>query len=217
MSHSQPGHPGRTRSDTSPWAPLLRGEAIEEYFEGTSFPPPDPERASRVARAIAQLNCPAERQTLYFVMTSRHEDDQVGVRALAVCPAAVMPVLIAVAVAKGHKAAPLIRDSRTLAVNGVPPDDRLVLRKFPGPEQQPNADDGPLDALALRTLITGAPILDRARTVFDCELVHHFDLEADHEMYIGLVLDARPAPPRPQIADTQDGRSARPDITPPWS
>jgi len=210
-----PGRPGREQSESSPWSSLLNGEGIEPYFEGASYPPPDAQRAARVARAVARLNEPA-RESMRYVMTSRHEDEQTGVRALSVCPAAVTPVLIAVSVAKGHAVAPLIRDSRSFAINGVSIDDRFVIRKFPGAYQEAPSDDGPLDALALRALITGAPALARAKLVFDCELVHHFDLEADHEMYIGLVLDAWSTASLQHDGTPLGDPDPSPGISPPW-
>mgnify|MGYP006281718153 FL=1 len=202
-------------SEPSPWSPLRSGESIGAYFEGASYPTPDAARAARVADAVAGLADP-DREAMRFIMTSRYEDDQAGVRALAVSPAAVAPVLIAVSVSKGHAVAPLIRDSRAFAVNGVAADDLLVVRKFPAPGEDPANDDGPLDAMALRSLVTGAPALSRANLVFDCELVHHFDLEADHEMYIGLVLDARAAARRDDRPGPDGSPSIPPRVTPPW-
>lgn len=52
-----------------------------------------------------------------------------------------------------------------------------------------------LDALETFTLDTGAPCLSRARACFDCEVVRHVDLEADHELFAGRVLRFRLAKP----------------------
>ena len=49
----------------------------------------------------------------------------------------------------------------------------------------------PFDALAVLTLETGAPILRTSPVAFDCEVVRHGDMDADHELYIGRVLAAR--------------------------
>ena len=46
----------------------------------------------------------------------------------------------------------------------------------------------PFDCLPLDRLVTGAPIVRRAAAAFDCEVVRHLDMEADHELYIGHVL-----------------------------
>src|SRR5437016_4844197 len=47
------------------------------------------------------------------------------------------------------------------------------------------------DWLEMERLSTGARVLKGAPTVLDCEIFRHLDLEADHELYIGLVVGAR--------------------------
>lgn len=39
--------------------------------------------------------------------------------------------------------------------------------------------------------MTGSPVLLRSIVAFDCEVVRHFDLEADHELFVGQVLASR--------------------------
>ena len=65
------------------------------------------------------------------------------------------------------------------------------------PDEQPNNNsseenfDDPFDALPLCKIRTGVPVIKRAAMAFDCEVVRHFDLEADHGMYIGLVVGVK--------------------------
>ncbi|MEM7756127.1 MAG: flavin reductase family protein [Planctomycetota bacterium] len=142
--------------------------------------PPSPE----VIEALGLLAPP-----LVGIMTSSYENDRTGLRVMSVQPCAVEPCLICVAVRKGHYIEPLMRDSHHFGLCLVEPTDRLALRKFP--EDPPADADDPFDAFSTIELVSGIPILNRGRAAFDCEVVRHFDLEADHEIYVGLVLDAK--------------------------
>lgn len=126
-----------------------------------------------------------------FVISSGFEGKRAGVLALSVSLCANEPLLIAVAMRKGHPIEPLIRDSRALAVCRIAPDDRLTPRVF---AQDHAHDADPFDALAVETLVTGAPVLSRAAMALDCEVVRHFDMEADCELFIGRVLAGRVYP-----------------------
>jgi flavin reductase (DIM6/NTAB) family NADH-FMN oxidoreductase RutF len=95
------------------------------------------------------------------------------------------PPLIAVAVKTGHWIEPLIRDSHVFAICRVNPAERLLLRKFA--ETSRPRDGDPFDCMATERLVTGAPIIAKSGLALDCEVVRHFDLEADHELFIGLV------------------------------
>lgn len=156
--------------------------------------------SSEVAGALPGLS------SRVFVMTSRYEDKRSGARVLSVQRCACSPLMIAVALRKGHVVETLIRDSHAFAVCEIAADDRLGLRKFPDRADEADGvvtddensgdreDSGladPFDALATKTLKTGAPVLARSPLVLDCEVMRHFDLEADHELYVGLVVDGR--------------------------
>lgn len=129
-----------------------------------------------------------------FVLTARFEGKRAGVIVRSVQPAADQPPLVCVAVRKGHWIEPVIRDSHAFAVCKVAAGDGLMLRKFA--ETSRPRDGDPFDCVQTTRLVTGSPILSRAPLALDCEVVRHFDLEADHELYIGLVvachLGARP-------------------------
>lgn len=124
-----------------------------------------------------------------YIMTAAYEDQRHGMRVLSVQQCGIEPRLIAVAARKGHPIEPIVRDSHAFAVCKVHESQKLVLRKFstdPDPE-----DTDPFDAFNVETLRTGSPVLARSLAVFDCEVVRHFDLEADHEIFVGLVIAAR--------------------------
>lgn len=132
-----------------------------------------------------------------FVITAAHGDARAGVVVKSVQACADEPTLISVAVRKGHAIEPLIRDSHVFAICWIEEDDLLTQRIFAvdAPVELDAQDQhDPFAAIAVETLATGAPVLTRARLVLDCSVVRHFDLEADHELYIGQVVAARTEP-----------------------
>jgi flavin reductase (DIM6/NTAB) family NADH-FMN oxidoreductase RutF len=103
------------------------------------------------------------------------------------------PSLICVAARKGHKIDPLIRDSRSFAIGFVDPEDKLIRRRFlstdAAPVEHPGDEDhDPFDAVETTTLETGSPILVRCTTWFDCEVMRRVDLEAEMELFVGVVV-----------------------------
>lgn len=134
-------------------------------------------------RAMAQLPLGL------FVMSAAFEGERAGILVRAVQPCGTEPPLICVAPRTGHRIEPLIRDSRCFAICHVDPTNKLALKKF-DPDDPPDHGD-PFDAIPIETLVTGSPVLRGSPLVFDCEVVRHYDLETDHELYVGQVLAAR--------------------------
>jgi flavin reductase (DIM6/NTAB) family NADH-FMN oxidoreductase RutF len=128
-----------------------------------------------------------------FIMTAAHESKRAGLMVTSVQKCAEEPLLICVASRKGHVIEPLIRDSRRFVVCRVPADDRIAARKF-GLFRPVEERGDPFDSLDVCTLAGRAPVLRRSELAFECEVCRHFDLEADHELYVGLVLAARVGP-----------------------
>ncbi len=120
------------------------------------------------------------------VLTSAFEQRRGGVLVRRAMQCADEPVCIAVAVPTGHRIATLIRDSHTFALCLLDRSNRLLMRKFDGRE-----DGDPFDTIETIRLVSTAPIPTRAMAAIDCEVVRHYDLEADHEIYIGQVLAVR--------------------------
>jgi len=130
-----------------------------------------------------------------FVLTSAFEDSRSGTLVKWIQRAALDPPMLSVAAHKGHSIEPLIRDSHAFGVCLIDPADRFVLRTFVscGP---PDNEVDPFDSLPVVTMVTGSPLIVRSIAVFDCRVVRHLDLEADHELYIGQVVAGRTfAPP----------------------
>lgn len=130
-----------------------------------------------------------------FVVTSAYDGKRAGVLARSVAPCATEPLLVMLALRKGHSIAPLIRDSHHLGICRIDPGDRLLMRKFCDSQSGPDlADDNPVDpfdSVPVETIASGSPLLRRAALALDCEVVRHFDLEADHEIYVVQIVAAR--------------------------
>jgi len=129
----------------------------------------------------------------HYLMTAGHDGQRSGMMVSSVQRCCDDPALICVAARKGHKIDPLIRDSRSFAIGIVDPSDKLVLRRFSSTDAAPReiadlGDDDPFDAIETRTLVTGAPILMRCTTWFDCEVMRRVDLEAETELFVGLIV-----------------------------
>ncbi len=122
-----------------------------------------------------------------YILTAAHDNKRSGQLVHWVQPCADTPPLVCVAARKGHTIEPLIRDSHAFAVCRVDPEDKLVMRKFAS-QRPPDASGDPFDSIDVERVVTGAPVLKRCVVAVDCTVVRHFDLEADHELYIGLVV-----------------------------
>ncbi len=120
-----------------------------------------------------------------WVMTTQLDGKRGGVLVRSVSACADEPPLIAVSAWKGHGIEPMIRDSRHFCVCLIDPEDRLLARKFTG-HLADHADQ--FDSLPTQRLVSGSPALKRCHLAIDCEVVRHIDVEADHELYVGLVL-----------------------------
>ncbi len=124
-----------------------------------------------------------------WVMTSRHQDKQAGVvvRSLQTCSDD--PPLICVAARKGHWIATVIRDSRVFAACLLGANNQVARRRFADDLTESEQGDA-FEGIGFHRLRTGAPVLDRCVWALDCEVVRHFDLEAEHELYVGRVIAA---------------------------
>jgi flavin reductase (DIM6/NTAB) family NADH-FMN oxidoreductase RutF len=124
-----------------------------------------------------------------YLLTAQHDGSRAGVIVHWVQRCSDASPLVCVAAPTGRPIAPLIRDSRVFGLCEIPPSDRLLVHKFASAEA-PDEQEDPFASLRVRRLKTGAPILTASRLALDCEVARHFDLEADHELYVGLVVAA---------------------------
>ena len=137
---------------------------------------------SDLARAVGQI--PRGR----FILTAAFKDARMGVLVDWVQQCSTTPPMVVAAVATGLPVVPLIRDSHSFALCQVRADDRLLERKFAGSGE---GDDDPFDTLATTCAPSGSPVLQRALSYLDCEVVRHIDLETNFGLYVGRVRAGR--------------------------
>jgi flavin reductase (DIM6/NTAB) family NADH-FMN oxidoreductase RutF len=137
---------------------------------------------SQITRVLGQFPAGA------FILTAAHEQSRFGMLARWVQPCAIEPPMVMAAVERGNAIAPLIRDSRRFALCQIEPDDRQTIRRF-SVHYEPDAD--PFVGVPLLELDQGPPVLAGAMSYIDCELARHVDIGGDHEIYVGLILEAR--------------------------
>ena len=123
-----------------------------------------------------------------FVMTSACDSKRGGVFVTSAQACGHEPPLICVACMKGHPLDPIIRDSNSFAVCRVSPAEKLLARKF---AFEGDGRGDPFDSLEVERLVTGCPILRRAKGAVDCQVVRHLDLDGDHQLYIGHAVAVR--------------------------
>ena len=136
------------------------------------------ETGSNIAGVIGQIPCGL------FVLTSAFDGLRSGALTRWVQPCSITPPLLMVAVANGLPVEPLIRDSRFFALCQVRAGDKLLERKFATP---PDRAEDPFVTLPSHCAPHGSPILDRAMSYVECEVVRHVDLDTDHRLYVGQV------------------------------
>ncbi|MHA7813445.1 MAG: flavin reductase family protein [Phycisphaerales bacterium] len=128
-----------------------------------------------------------------FLLTSAFDDKRGGMLVHDVQRCGTDPAMICVAARKGHTIDPLIRDSRAFALGVLGEENRLIRRRFercdtPPREHPASGDEDPFDAIATRTLVTGSPIIERCTMWFDCEVARRVDLEAEMELFVGVIV-----------------------------
>ena len=148
-----------------------------------------PKDASGIAAAIAQI--PGG----LFVLTSHYEDRHAAVPIKWVQPCSDKPHMVMVALAKGQAVEPMIRDSRYFALCQISADDRFLMRKFGSGHTNGNGTgssggsggDDPLVSMMTKSAPSGSPILDRALSFLDCEIIRHIELDCDYRIYVAQV------------------------------
>lgn len=133
-----------------------------------------------------------------FLLAASHEGRKAAIVARSACACGGEPPLVCVAVKKGHWIGPVIRDSRRFALSLLGPRDRVALRKFA--EGARSRDTESLEWLATEDLAHAGPVLLGASLALACDVVRRFDLDADCELYVGLITAARCTPESAQDA-----------------
>lgn len=137
------------------------------------------EESQRVERAIRLIPCGL------FIMTSAWEDRRSGVLAPWVQLCSLDPPMIVIALMKGLPIEPLVRDSRKFVLCQIAADDRFLQRRF---AETPDRSEDPFVSFKTRETSSGAPIIERAMSYVECELVRHVDLDSNYRIFVGHIL-----------------------------
>jgi flavin reductase (DIM6/NTAB) family NADH-FMN oxidoreductase RutF len=160
-----------------------------------------PPMNGQLARAIQQIPCGV------FVLTSAFEHARSGALVRWVQQCSSEPAMVMFAMTKGMPVQPLIRDSRSFALCQITADDRFLLKKF---ETSPAHNEDPFVSIPTTCAPSGSPIISRAISWLDCELVRHIDLESNFALYVGLIHHGAVlnGPARPVAEPRENGLSA---------
>ncbi len=132
-----------------------------------------------------------------YLMTGEFEQARAGAIVERAMACSHEPACVCVALPKGLRVSPIVRDSRAFGLMVIQGDAKLLMKKF-GPRgdvnlaaPQPRMEVDPFDAMEVVTLVTGAPILVKSAGALDCEVIRHFDFDGDHEIFVGRVVGCR--------------------------
>ncbi len=119
-----------------------------------------------------------------FLLTSAVGEVRSGVIVRCVQQVAMTPPMLLIAMEKGQPLSPVIRDSRNFALCLLDRDERHLRRMF---ATAPDQGSDPFLAIPHIVVPGGAPVPARCVGYIACELIRHLDIDADYEVYIGMV------------------------------
>ena len=122
-----------------------------------------------------------------FILTAAYEDKRSGMLASWVQQVCFEPPMVSVSVAKGRSIMPLVSESHHFGLCQLAEGDRMMQRKFSG-EIDP-ADDVFLGYDLIEGKFPDLPILASSLSYLECELTCHMDVEGDHDLFIGTVIN----------------------------
>lgn len=119
-----------------------------------------------------------------FLLTAAFGELRSAVTVRFVQQVATQPPMLLIAMEKGQTISPIIRDARNFALCVLDRQERVLPRLF---AQSPDQGVDAFLTVPHMTVPGGAPVPTRALGFIACEVVRHLDIEADHEVYIGMV------------------------------
>lgn len=122
-----------------------------------------------------------------FILTAAYEDKRSGMLASWVQQVCFEPPMVSVSVAKGRSIMPLVSESHHFGLCQLAEGDRMMQRKFSGTIDP--ADDVFLGYDLITGKLPDVPILSTSLSYLECELTCHMDVEGDHDLFIGTVVN----------------------------
>ncbi len=175
------------KNDLSPTTP---GDVVpagsEESAAEKSEKAEKVEKDPRAAMAAAVGRIPSG----LFILTAAYEERRAGILTSWVQQVCFEPLMVSVAVAKGRPIMPLVSDSRSFALCQVRADDKMSLRKFGGGGRGGgDVNDDPFLGIDLIPSQRGVPILRQSLGYMECEVAYHMDVDGDHDLFVGRVIN----------------------------
>ena len=100
------------------------------------------------------------------------------------------PPMVSLALGKGRPIMPLISESRRFALCQIGENDKLLMRKFA--RGVGDGEDDPFLGLDLVHLPHNhVPLLAGAMSYVLCDLACHLDVEGDHDLFVGQIVQGR--------------------------
>jgi flavin reductase (DIM6/NTAB) family NADH-FMN oxidoreductase RutF len=99
---------------------------------------------------------------------------------------ATQPKLVAVSIRTDAWTHELVSEGQVFALSLLRREDRAVVRAFTKPASE-GPEPGQLSGVAVRSGLTGAPIIAQAAAWLECEVRHHLPL-GDHTLFVGEVV-----------------------------
>jgi flavin reductase (DIM6/NTAB) family NADH-FMN oxidoreductase RutF len=126
-----------------------------------------------------------------FILTVRHEDRRMGMLVSWVQQIGFDPPMISIAVGKGREVLPLISETKRFALSQLAQGDKNTLRRFASrPEEGQDPFLG-VDLIPINPRDPEAPtlpVLAAAAGYLECQVVYHYDVEGDHDLFIAKVV-----------------------------
>ena len=120
------------------------------------------------------------------------------------------PKLLGIGVEAGAVTHALLVEGGVFALNVLPRSERALVRRFAKPVTHVELDakgTGMMEGQRVHVATTGAPVLDVARAVIECEVRHVLPL-GSHSWFVGEVVDCVEAD---AVSATSDGEPPRRD------
>ncbi len=120
-----------------------------------------------------------------FILTAQYEQRRGATLVTWAQQCSSDPPMVMIGLPKGQPIEALLHGSQSFALCQISADDRFLIRKF-----STLCDDGedPLVTMMTTTAPSGSPIVDRAMTCLDCEIVRRVELDSDFRIYVGQVI-----------------------------
>jgi len=137
-----------------------------------------------------------------FILTASFDERRMGLLVAWVQQACFEPPMVSIALRKGSSIMPLISDSRQFGLCQLGESNGKLRRKFT--TQIDEAEDPFLGVALRKPKLSKLPIMEAANSYFECELACHIDVEGDHDLFVGHVVNAGFNGPFTPVIHTRD-------------